>query len=79
MLWDFVDTQKFGFGEMVVMLEGLRGEDGVGKRYGLGWFRGRDGEIHCGVDEEVLMAGYRHGSDVREAVQTRGMGTWEVW
>lgn len=79
MLYDFVDTQKLDYGEMVGLLEGLRDGAGRGKGYGLGWFVGRDGETHCGVDEEELMFGYRHGSDVRAAVQTTGVGTWATY
>lgn len=57
MLYDFVGTEKFSNTEMVRFL------DGIGKTYGLGWFEGRDGNIHCGVDQEDLNAGYRHGVD----------------
>ena len=57
MLYDFVGTEKSSNKEMVRFLEGL------GKTYGLGWFEGRDGRTHCGVDQEELIAGYRHGLD----------------
>jgi hypothetical protein len=41
----------------------------MGKTYGLGWFTGRDGENHCGVDQEELIRGYTHkaGDDARKA------------
>lgn len=57
MLYDFVGTEKFGDAQMVRFLED------IGKTYGLGWFEGRDGRTHCGVDQEALIAGYRHGVD----------------
>lgn len=93
MLYDFVDTQKLNYAGMVAMLEGLRKEEtggvgdgegdfekgGEGKTYGLGWFLGRDGERHCGIDEEDLLGPYRHGSDARAAVQTGAVGSWAVW
>ncbi|KAK4225899.1 hypothetical protein QBC38DRAFT_249906 [Podospora fimiseda] len=58
MLYDFVGTNKLGNKEMVRVLE-----EKVGKRYGLGWFRGRDGRVHCGVDEEELLSDWRRGYD----------------
>ncbi|KAF8863632.1 hypothetical protein BDZ45DRAFT_583619 [Acephala macrosclerotiorum] len=63
MLYDFVGTEKMNNDEMVQRL----GE--VGKMYGLGWFIGRDGEMHCGVDEEELVRDYKHGEDSRKASQ----------
>ncbi|KAK4212091.1 hypothetical protein QBC37DRAFT_201780 [Rhypophila decipiens] len=61
MLYDFVGTAKLGNGEMVRKLEGLK------KTYGLGWFQGRDGQSHCGVDEEELLSGYSLGYDYSKA------------
>ncbi|OTB12386.1 hypothetical protein K445DRAFT_77086 [Daldinia sp. EC12] len=55
MLYDFVGTAKFTNAEMRARLESL------GKTYGLGWFYGRDGYVHCGVDEEELSGNYKHG------------------
>ncbi|KUJ18178.1 uncharacterized protein LY89DRAFT_583145 [Mollisia scopiformis] len=63
MLYDFVGTEKMNNDEMVQKLAS------VGKKYGLGWFVGRDGEVHCGVDEEELVVGYKHGDDARKASQ----------
>lgn len=63
MLYDFVGTEKMNNDEMVRKLAH------VGKTYGLGWFTGRDGEMHCGVDEEELVGAYKHGADARKAVQ----------
>ncbi|TVY35673.1 hypothetical protein LSUB1_G006219, partial [Lachnellula subtilissima] len=48
MLYDFVGTEGMDNDSMVTRLVG------IGKSYGLGWFTGRDGEMHCGVDEEEL-------------------------
>jgi hypothetical protein len=51
---------------------------GMGKTYGLGWFTGRDGETHCGVDQEELSGGYRHAAseDARKATKP-WLGNWE--
>ncbi|KAL2292011.1 hypothetical protein FJTKL_10695 [Diaporthe vaccinii] len=57
MLWSFVGTEKLGNREIVDFLEE------VGQRYGLGWFEGRDGMEHCGIDQEELKTSYRHGLD----------------
>lgn len=71
MLYDFVGTEKMNNDEMVRRLGGL------GKKYGLGWFTGRDGEIHCGVDEEELVSNYVHGRNARDASQPWNTN-WEV-
>ncbi len=63
MLYDFVGTEKMNNDEMVRKLAN------VGKTYGLGWFTGRDGEMHCGIDEEELVSAYKHGDDARKASQ----------
>lgn len=57
MLYDFVGTEKYSNARMVSFLTE------TGKTYGLGWFEGRDGKVHCGVDEEELMNTYAHGVD----------------
>ena len=57
MLYDFVGTSKFTNAQMRDKLESL------GKTYGLGWFSGRDSQMHCGVDEEELTGSYKHGVD----------------
>lgn len=57
MLWRFVGTEKLGNREIIDFLEV------VGQTYGLGWFEGRDGMEHCGVDQEELKTSYRHGFD----------------
>jgi len=52
----------------------------MGKTYGLGWFIGRDGDTHCGVDQEELKNNYTHkmGEDARLATVT-GVGGWDYW
>ena len=52
----------------------------MNKTYGLGWFIGRDGETHCGVDQEELKMSYTHKKeeDVRKATIT-GIGGWEIF
>ena len=57
MLYDFVGTEKLNHSDMARTL------DRLGKTYGLGWFEGRDGQSHCGVDQEELLASYKHGVD----------------
>ncbi len=41
----------------------------MGKTYGLGWFQGRDGQTHCGVDEEELLSDYKVGYDYSRATK----------
>jgi hypothetical protein len=50
----------------------------MGKTYGLGWFTGRDGETHCGIDVEELRGGYKHSAkeDARMASKP-WLGNWE--
>ncbi|CAJ2503288.1 Uu.00g106820.m01.CDS01 [Anthostomella pinea] len=60
MLYDFVGTAKFTNAQM------MRRLDDIGKTYGLGWFDGRDGQTHCGVDEEELSGNYKHGIDAAQ-------------
>jgi hypothetical protein len=55
MLYDFVGTEKMSNAERMKKLS--EGQ----KTYGLGWFMGRDGKTHCGVDEEELIEEYKHG------------------
>jgi hypothetical protein len=61
MLYDFVGTEKLKNDEMVERLMGIQ------KTYGLGWFKGRDGDMHCGVDEEELISNYKHGQNKKAA------------
>jgi len=55
MLNDFIDTETFNNKQMEARLKSL------GKTYGLGWFRGRDGKVHCAIDEEPMTSKYVHG------------------
>ncbi|KAL2890186.1 hypothetical protein HOO65_020728 [Ceratocystis lukuohia] len=55
MLYDFVGTAYMTTGEREKQLVNLK------KTYGLGTFKGRDGQSHVGVDEEPLIANYKHG------------------
>ncbi|KAH0543468.1 hypothetical protein FGG08_002233 [Glutinoglossum americanum] len=68
MLWDFVDTETLNAKQMTVHL-GKKG-----KKYGIGWFTGRDKKRHCGVDEEELTSNYTHGIDLKDA-----LNPWEDW
>ncbi|KAM0287174.1 hypothetical protein ACHAQH_000488 [Verticillium albo-atrum] len=56
MIWGFVGTSKLDHKGMARHLEAR------GQTYGLGRFVGRDGQTHCGVDEEELLGGYKHGT-----------------
>lgn len=57
MIWGFVGTAKLDHKGMVRHLAAREQQT-----YGLGRFVGRDGQTHCGVDEEELLGGYKHGS-----------------
>ncbi|RMZ75138.1 hypothetical protein DV738_g5635, partial [Chaetothyriales sp. CBS 135597] len=61
MLTDFIDTERLNTAQMEARLKKLR------KRYGLGWFRGRDGQIHCAIDEEPMKSRYVHGKPYTRA------------
>jgi hypothetical protein len=55
MLTDFIDTERLNNKAMETRLKNLN------KRYALGWFKGRDGKIHCAIDEEPIRSKYVHG------------------
>ena len=57
MLKDFVDTEKLNSHQMTAHLKKL------GKTYALGWFIGRDGLDHCGIDAEEIRSRYQYGID----------------
>jgi len=61
MLDDFTGTELYNNREMTDMLISK------GKRYGLGWFRGRDGRVHCAVDEEPMVSRFVWGVSYRRA------------
>lgn len=44
-----------------------RSLDELGGTYGFGWFEGRDGRNHLGIDKEEIIAGYKHGFDYSRA------------
>ncbi|KAF2133499.1 hypothetical protein P153DRAFT_157955 [Dothidotthia symphoricarpi CBS 119687] len=72
MLVNFVDTEKFSSREMTQHLS--KG----GKTYALGWFQGRDGDDHMGIDEEPILARYRYGVDrTKTRMLGHQIGTWE--
>ncbi|KAL9476617.1 hypothetical protein ACSS6W_006458 [Trichoderma asperelloides] len=70
MLYDFVGTEKFTASQ-------VRQKLGEYKVYGLGWFVGRDGQKHCGVDQEELISNYKHGISLKEGTQPWNM-QWDV-
>lgn len=62
MLTDFIDTERLDNKSMEMKLKELD------KRYALAWFRGRDDEVHCAIDEEPMVSRYVHGKPYRDAV-----------
>jgi len=74
MLEDFINTERMDSRQMTRHLEGL------GKRYGLGWFNGRDKQDHCGVDQEPILAKYKYGYDFRKTrLGGEEVGNWEYF
>ncbi|KAF2016237.1 hypothetical protein BU24DRAFT_346513 [Aaosphaeria arxii CBS 175.79] len=72
MLVNFVDAEKYDSTQMTKHLEKQ------GKTYALGWFSGRDGDDHCGIDEEPVLAPYSYGVDwTKTRVLGSHIGTWE--
>jgi len=72
MLVNFVDTEELSSEQMTYHL----GKNG--KTYSLGWFNGRDGEDHCGIDEEPVLAQYKYGVDwTQTRVLGNQIGTWD--
>jgi hypothetical protein len=61
MLDDFIGTEHLSNRQMENRLKELN------KRYSLGWFKGRDGKVHCAIDEEPMRSRYVHGVSYREA------------
>jgi hypothetical protein len=57
---DFVGTENMSDKERERY---LRSKD---FRYGFGWFMGRDGELHLGIDQEPLVARYEMGDNVNK-------------
>ncbi|KAG5948754.1 hypothetical protein E4U53_006159 [Claviceps sorghi] len=73
MLYAFVGTDKTSGADTARRLLDGRDES----TYGLGWFQGRDGQMHCGVDREELTSSYQHGVDVKRRNQPWNM-QWDV-
>ncbi|KAF2795941.1 hypothetical protein K505DRAFT_381558 [Melanomma pulvis-pyrius CBS 109.77] len=74
MLVNFVDTEELSSDQMTFHL----GKQG--KTYSLGWFSGRDGDDHCGIDEEPILAPYKYGVDwTQTRVLGNQVGTWEQY
>jgi hypothetical protein len=74
MLVSFIDTEKFNSSEMTKHLEKS------GKTYALGWFQGRDGDDHLGIDEEEISSAYVYGKDWTEGRLRPGRDqTWETY
>jgi hypothetical protein len=74
MLVNFVDTEELDADQMTKHLS--KG----GKTYSLGWFSGRDGDDHCGIDEEPILAPYKYGEDwTKTRVLGNQIGTWEQY
>jgi hypothetical protein len=71
MLTDFIDTERLDSRAMERKLKKM------GKTYALGWFRGRDGEVHCAIDEEPLLSRYVHGKSYVRALAGPGFGAGE--
>lgn len=68
----FVDTEKLTSSQMTRHLEKQ------GKTYALGWFSGRDGDDHLGIDEEPILKGYVYGEKWKDTrVLGHQIGTWE--
>lgn len=66
-LVNFVGTDQLTGRHKQVHLEKL------GKSYGFGWYVGRDGEMHCGIDEEPLYYSYKEGLSPM-AIKVHGSG-----
>ena len=70
----FVDTEKLTSGQMTKHLEKQ------GKTYALGWFSGRDGDDHLGIDEEPILKKYVYGEKWRDTrMLGHQIGTWEQY
>jgi hypothetical protein len=67
MLDDFIDTERYTNKQMEAMLKSKVDADGNPKRYGLGWFKSRDGKVRCAIDEEPMRSKYVHKKSYRWA------------
>jgi hypothetical protein len=75
MLDDFVDTETLTSQQMT------RHSMSSGKRYGFGWFIGRDGMDHCGIDSEPLLTRYKHGVNYKSGhlATAAEVGNWQYF
>ncbi|KAB2102910.1 hypothetical protein AG0111_0g8877 [Alternaria gaisen] len=74
MLLSFIETEKMTSSQMTKHLEKS------GKTYALGWFRGRDGDDHLGIDEEEISSAYVYGKDWTEGRLRLGRDlSWEQY
>ncbi|KAG9192843.1 hypothetical protein G6011_11577 [Alternaria panax] len=74
MLLSFIDTETMTSSKMTRHLEKS------GKTYALGWFQGRDGDDHLGIDEEEISSAYVYGKDWTEGRLRPGRDlSWEQY
>ncbi|KAA8895868.1 hypothetical protein FN846DRAFT_967588 [Sphaerosporella brunnea] len=73
MLTDFSGTELMSTKQRKKRLEE------IGNKYGFGWYLGRDGNRHLGIDQEPLLERYTFGNDPRKAVVDGNLGSWERW
>lgn len=75
MLVDFEGTEEASTAERRDKLAA------IGKTYGFGWFKGRDGNRHLGIDFEELLGSYTFGDESHQKGTMRGgdVGTWETF
>lgn len=72
MLVSFVDTEMFDAAKMTKHLEKSK------KTYALGWFNGRDGDDHLGIDEEEVLSEYKYGVDwTNSRLRPGQIGQWD--
>lgn len=75
MLVDFEGTEEASTAERRDKLAA------IGKTYGFGWFKGRDGNRHLGIDFEQLLGSYTFGDESHQKGTMRAgdVGTWETF
>lgn len=49
----------------------------VGMTYAFGWFKGRDGKRHLGIDHEEIIASYKFGSNSHSDGVLHELGGWD--
>jgi hypothetical protein len=75
-LVDFINVEKHSKGQREQHLKQLN------KRYGFGWYTGRDGQMHCGIDEEPLYCTYEKGlnrAPLSAIINSGEVGSWEEY